>query len=130
MSLNIQQQKCTHKLDEREVIACGLLVAGGYGAEALDAMNEALDMISERVQLAVEPPLALASRIAVDHRLHPACTDRIDDAVRVVARVGDERTTARVRDQFLSHHRVVQLTWGQRDVDRPTLRVDEGVEFG
>jgi hypothetical protein len=34
-----------------------------------------------------------------------------------------------VCDQLLRHHRVMHIPRGQRDVDRTTLRVDQGVKL-
>ena len=92
-------------------------------------MDEQLDIVSDAVELPVQSPLPLARRVAMDDGLHaffPYCSN---DSVGVVPSVGYERTTSRVSNEVLRHHRVMHVARSQRDVDRPPLGVDKGVEL-
>ena len=77
-------------MDEREVVACGLFVAGCDGAKVLDAVEEAFD----EVALAIEREVALARRLAICPRrndgLDAADFEMLDEAVAIIAFVGEE----------------------------------------
>ena len=106
-----------------------LLIARRDRPKAFDAVNEQLDVVADAVELAIESALALATGIAVDNRLHAVGTHDFDDPIGIVGCVGDERATARMRDQRIRHRGIVLLARGQRDVDRPALGIDEGMEL-
>ena len=93
-------------------------------------MEEALDAIT----LAIEPPVQLVLhaplRLRVDDGLHALVDDGLDEVVRVVAGVADERFSSRMREQIVRRDQLVPLALCERDVDRATLGVDDGVEFG
>ena len=118
-----------NELHAREVVARDFLVSGRDCTEALDAMDEQLDMVPDAVELAIQPALALARGIAVDDRLHAFRTHSSHDSIGVISSVCDERTTSRVCNQLLRHHRVVHVPGGQRNVERPPLGIHKGGEL-
>jgi hypothetical protein len=126
----LQPQVRADELDQGQVVKRGLLIACCHCTKALDPMNKQLNVVANAIQFAIEAPHAFARRIAVNHWLHTLRMYGCHDPIRVVPRVGDKRSTTSMSDQFLGHHRIVHLTGSQRDVERPPLRVDEGVELG
>jgi len=108
---------------------CGFFVARRDRSEAFEPVNEQLYVIADAVELAIKAPFDLAAWVAMDDGLHGAGAHALDNPVGVVAGVGDQCTTTRMRDQFLGHCGVVLLARGQRNVDGPSLRIDKGVEL-
>ena len=117
-------------MNEGEVVARGFLVARSDRAEALQTMYEHLNVISNAVELAVEPPSTVLARwVAVDDGLHSAGVHSSNDSISVVRSVSNERVPLRVCNQRLSHHRVVDLARRERDLERSSLGIDEGMEL-
>lgn len=66
----------------------------------------------------------------MDNRFDPHRLQLVADRVGVVAGVGYEGFTARVvLDDRRGNGRFVLLAWRDLDVERPSLRVDEGVDL-
>ena len=105
------------------------LVARRDRAKAFDPVDEHLDVVADAIELAVEAALDLSARIAVNDRLHPVSAHAVHDPIGIVSSVGDKCATSRTRDQHLGHRGVMLLAGGQRDVDRPALGIDKGVEL-
>ena len=102
-------------MNEGEVVARGLVVPGRDGAEALESVKEDFHEV--------------ALGLGVDYRPHAARANCQPERIRVVACVADERASAGVSQQLSGGDQLVALAGSQRDVDRPRLRVDDGVEF-
>lgn len=116
-------------MNQRQIVFGGFFVARCDRSEAFEPVNEELHVKADTVELAVQTPLGVAAGIAVDDRLHAAGAHQRDVPVGIVTGIGDHRTAARVRDELLGHRAVVLLTRGQRDVDRASMRIDNGVEL-
>ena len=116
-------------MDESEIVSSGLLVASCDRSKSLEAMDEDLDVVPDAVELTIEASLVLSGWIAVDDGLHSACVHGRNNTICIVSGVGNERAASRVRNQLLSHHRIVDLARRERDLDRAALGVDEGMEL-
>ncbi len=64
-----------------------------------------------------------------DHGLGPLPLDRVDDAVGVVAPVGDHRLARAALDQGLGPPVVAGLARRDDDLDRQAARLDDGVQL-
>lgn len=108
-----------------------LVVTGGHGAEALEGVEAALDAVTQGVEPAVEPELdAGVRRVELDDRLHPARPDGVDDRLRGVAGVADERLALGVGNEFFGLDGFVPVALRQRDVERLPLRRGDRVDLG
>jgi hypothetical protein len=58
------------------------------------------------------------------------CAHGLTETVRVVTGICDERLAVGVGKELIGHHHFVPLPRRERDVDRPTFGVDDGVELG
>ena len=112
-----------------EEVAGGFFVAGGDGPEMLDDIEEALDEIA----LAIEREVAFAFDRAIgfrrDDRHDGAHAEALDEAVAVVALVGEERFGLDLGGQRFRLRDVVRLAAGETDRQRIAERVDDGVDF-
>jgi len=74
--------------------------------------------------------LLLADQMRVNDRLHAQFLHAGSDRVRVVARVRDDFSAACVgSEDTLGDCRLVLWARRELDVERPTLRIDEGVDL-
>jgi hypothetical protein len=114
-----------------EKISCGFLVTAGDRSKAFDVMKEALDIAAQAIKpFGLSPSVVFARRIHCNDGFHSARTNRVDDTIRVVASVGDQRLASRVLNEILCLRRVVLLTRGQRDVEGFALGRRDGVDLG
>ena len=66
----------------------------------------------------------------MDDRFHSKLLHASSDGVRVVRRVREDFLTSCVgAEDVFRDGRLVLLAWRELDVERPTLRVDEGVDL-
>ena len=93
-------------------------------------MKADLDEVTDPVELTIERPRAFALRLRVDDRLDAARFDLRAELVRVIAGIGDERVTVCVVEQLRRRNHLVALARSQRNVKRPTFRVDDRVDLG
>jgi len=112
-----------------EVVGASLLESRCDRAKALQVVEEDLDEVPTAIQLSVERQRSFTFWLGVNYRLHAACADLGAVLVGVVARVADESRPSRVVEQLEGRDQLVTLTWRQRDVERPPLRVDDRVDF-
>ncbi len=117
-------------MDEREVVASSLLESGRDGAEALERVEEAFDAVALSIELPIQPVLHEPLRLRVDDGLHPSVAHGLNEAVGIVAGVADERFSSRVREEHVGGDHLVAVALRERDVDRTTFGVGDGVEFG
>lgn len=90
-------------------------------------MEENLDQIALSIERSVKPAsVVLEGGVVADDRLHAMCAD---DAVGIVGRVGDERSSLSMWQQLFGHRRIVLLSWRQRDLQWPRLRIDNGMDL-
>jgi len=117
-------------MDSCEEISSGFFVAGRDGSELFERIEETLD----EVAFGVEGEVALAVDLAVgfgrDHRRDAAHAQSFDEAVRVVALVGDEGLRLDFGEQRIGLGDVVDLSAGEADRPRIAERVDDGVDLG
>ena len=116
--------------DKAEEVDGGLLVAGGDSSVAFDLAEEVLDEMTLLVEVGVDRALACAVRLRGDDRGHLFVLDGLDDAVGVVAFVGDEVLPLGLLDELGRFGDVVDVPWGDVDVERITEPVHESVDFG
>jgi len=117
-------------VDQREIVARGLVVAGRDGAKPLQVVKEDLDEIALAIELANEAMFDFSLGLRVDDGLHAARADGSDELVRVVTGVADESFPTSVEEQLLGGDHLMALPRRERDVDRAAFGVDDGVEFG
>ena len=112
-----------------EEVARGLLVAGGDCAELLDDVEEALDQVSFAVECEIAGSLGLAVRFRRDDRLDASQFEALDEAVCVIALVGEDRLYFDLFGKRLGLRDVVNLAAGEADDERIAERVDDGVNL-
>jgi hypothetical protein len=94
-------------------------------------MEEALDIPPRAIEPARLSPSVVFSRwIHRNDRLHPACTNHVDDAVGVVAGISDQCLSGRMLDKSLRLGRIMLLACSQGDVERFALGRCDCVDFG
>jgi len=94
-------------------------------------MEEAFNHSSHPVEASVlAPTVVLPRRVHRDDSLHASGFDCSNDAVGVVAGVGDERFAGRMLNQMLGFRRVVLLPRCQDDVERLAFGSRDRVDFG
>lgn len=114
----------------RKIVASGLVEARGQAAEAFETVEEALHSIPRRVGRAIEPRLIRSDRMRMNDRLHTQRLHARSDRVRVVPRVCEDFFAASVlSEDFFCDRRLVLLARRELDVERPTSRIDEGVDL-
>lgn len=123
------QQACD--VDDGEVVASRLVIAGGDRATSLDSVEEDLDEISGAVQSSIEPSaMVLARGITGDDDLHSSTPDLTNERVAIVAAIGHDRSTPSMGQQLGSHGHLVPVARREGDVQRPPLRVDDRMDLG
>ena len=114
----------------RQKSLCELVVAGGDGTVFFDLLEEALDEIA----LAVEGEVGFALDFAIgfrrDHGRAAALLDRLEEGIRVVALVGDDRFGLDFGQQTLGLRDISDLAGRQRERYGIAERVDDGVDLG
>jgi hypothetical protein len=114
-----------------EEVAGGLVVAGGDGAEVLDATEGPLDDVAQPVSLGVVRDGDLARRGAGDDRDGAALSEEAAQMVGVVAFVADQFAwRCDSRDQDGSSGNVGDVAAGQEDRMRAALILAERVDLG
>ena len=94
-------------------------------------MEEAFDLTSKAVKSAVfAPPIVRPMRLHRDNGLHSSGGNGINDSVGIIARISDERSACRVRNEMFRLHRVMLLAGRQRDVERLAFGRRDGVQLG
>ena len=116
-------------MDQGEIVAGGLVVAGGDRPKSLQAVEEDFDEVALPVESSDESVLDLALWLGVDDGLHAARTHSADELVGVVASVANERLASGVTKQLLGDAHLVALPRRERDVDGAAFGVDDGVEL-
>lgn len=117
-------------MDDRQEVCGRLLKARGDRPESFEPVEEAFDLDAQPIQLRVlTATVVLAAGVHRDDRLHLSRSDRVHDAVRVVACIRDEGLSSRVLDQMLRFRRVVPLACGEGDLDWLAARRRDSVDF-
>jgi hypothetical protein len=94
-------------------------------------MKEALNLATKTIERAGDsPPVVLPRRVHGDDGLHSARPNRLDDVVRVVARVSNQRIASCVFNQVLRLHRIMLLAGRQNDVERFACCRRDRMDFG
>jgi hypothetical protein len=93
-------------------------------------VEEDFDEIALGVERAQKSGFSLSLGLSVDDGGHAFAPHPLTKLVRIVAGVTDERFAASVFKQLGRCDHFVPLARRDRDVERPTLGVDDGVEFG
>lgn len=118
-------------MDDCQEIGGRLFVATGDGAEALDVMEEALNVPTEAIEaVRLAPPVVPPCRIHRDDRLHASLADRDDYRIGIVPCVCDQGLASRVIDQVLRLRRIVLLAGREDDVKRFALGRCDRVDLG
>ena len=114
----------------REEVSSGLFVAGCDGAKVLDDVEETFD----EVALAIKCKVALARRLAIcpgrNDGLDAADFEMLDEAVAVIAFVGEEGCGFDFLGQDLGLRYVVNVSAGEAHRQRIAQRIDDGVNLG
>lgn len=129
MSL-IEPHRETGDVDEGEEVGGGFLVASGNSTEAFEAMKEAFDHVSKRIQALVGATSNLARWMRWNDGLQASRFRGFADFGRVVAGVSDAGFALRVRKKVECFSHFVSLTCGQRDVERLAFGRCDRVDFG
>jgi hypothetical protein len=88
------------KLNQRQVVSRGLLVASRYGAEAFEVVKEDLDEVPHAVEAPVQARLPRSIGLRVNYGLHVAMAYFGNELIRVISRVSYERVTTGEVEQF------------------------------
>src|SRR6516164_2170529 len=101
------------EVDAREEVSSGLFVAGCDGAKVLDDVEETFD----EVALAIERKVALARRLAICPRRNDGFDagdfEMLDEAVAIIAFVGEEGCGFDFLGQDLGLRNVVNVSGGE-----------------
>jgi len=92
-------------------------------------MEKALDAIADRVELTVDAPALVSTRVRMNDRKHAQLSNILDGSSRVVAGIGDESFALGMDEHFVGHSDLVLLTRRYREVERLTARRCDGVNF-
>jgi hypothetical protein len=133
VALSVKQvaepHQSTGQMDEAQVVATGLFVAGRQPTASLEAVKQAFDAIPDAVQLLVQPAPSRPGGMRRDHHLHSASASQCPNSFGVVARVADEDAAVGVFDQRRRDGRFVGLARCQLDVDWTSLGVRKRMDF-
>lgn len=117
-------------MHEREVARPRLVEARRDSTESLEAVEEELDEVALGVELSILRDCARSFRLGADDGLDAASFELGAKLVGVVPGVSDESTASCVVEELGRCDQFVALAGRQRDVERPTFRVDDRVDFG
>ena len=81
-ALILQPDRSTYKLNERQVVPCGLLVPSRDRSKALEVVEENFDHVASSVEGASETMFLLPLGLGVDDRLHAIVAHGLDKLVR------------------------------------------------
>lgn len=109
-------------VENGEVVGAGLFIASSNRTTALEGMEAAFHHVAKPIELLVEPGLHVVGGVRRNDRLHSSRTDGMADFRRAVTRVGDGGLAGGVLDRLLGLGRLVSVSLGQGDVERPALR--------
>jgi hypothetical protein len=114
-----------------EKVPCGLVVAGGDGAELLELGEEVLDEVARLVEFSVEGAGQAAVRLWRDHRGLSDSGKRGDDpGVGVEGFVGDQRLCLHRWQQVIGANEIVRLPAGQEEAYGIAESIDQGMDLG
>ena len=117
-------------MDDGQVVAGRLFVAGGDAAARLERVEEDLDEIAVAVELLVVATNVSARGIGRDDVFHATCADGAADMASIVAGVGDAGVACGLRDERSGNGGFVLLARRQFNVERTTLEIYDRVELG
>lgn len=112
-----------------EEVGGELLEAHGNAAVAFDALKEVLDQTALLVEVAVEFPRLFSAGSRGDDSCAALRMSLVDDRVGVVALVGDEVSVMDAREQRLGLGYVVDLSFGEMEMNRIAEGVDTSVNL-
>lgn len=112
-----------------EKVSRGLLVASRDSSESFEVVKENFDAISASVNAACKSRLLPSLGLAMNNSAHAFVLHGVAKCVRIVSRVANQRSTSCVLQQLGSSHHFMSMSSRQRDVERPRLRVGDGVDF-
>lgn len=117
-------------MDGGEIVARGLVVAGGDGPVLLEAGEEILDQMTGFVERLVERDRIFPSRFRGNDGPLARLGQRLAHAgVGVVGHVGDQRVGGKVGQEGVGALQVGGLARRQQDLRGIALRVDQDVEL-
>ena len=106
-------------------------MACGDAAPVLEVGERPFDDVPPFVRILIERIFPLSRRILFDHRRGPAASEEIPDCLAVVRGIREQRFRCwKWFDQRGRGLDVVAIAAGQLKADKPTLGVDDGVDFG
>lgn len=117
-------------MNERQVVACGLLVACRDAAVMLDPVDEPLHEVAAFVPPFAEFPGVGAITARGDHGLSATFVNRLNQLVTVVALVRNHGLRFMLCQQFLSTDHVVFFAWTQAQLHRLTLSIYREMQLG
>jgi hypothetical protein len=117
-------------MDDGQVVAGGLLVAGSDAPKGLERVEADLDEIAVAIELLVVAANLRPGRVRGNDVLAAAVVDGLPNMPGVVARIGDARTPLGLLKERMRHGRLVLLPRRQLDVQRQAFQVDDRVDFG
>jgi len=81
VSLHSEPHRHTCKVDQREIVSCGLLITGGDGSKALKLVEEDLHEITFLVETPVVSSALFSRGMGTDDRLHSVTLNKLDDLI-------------------------------------------------
>ena len=116
-------------MNEGQIIARGLLITGCHAPVMLDPIDKPL----HEVPALVQPPAKLPGCVAVvarrDHGLSATLANRLDQCIRIVALVGDDRLGFMLRQQFLRASHVMFFAGAKTKFQRLALGIYRQVQL-
>lgn len=117
-------------MDSCEEIPRGVLVSGGDGSELFESIEETLDEVTFGLEAEVASAGGFAVDLGRDHGFDAAHGQSIDEAVGVIALVGDEGLRFDFGQQRDGLGDGVDLSAGQADRQRIAERINDRVDLG
>lgn len=109
-----------------------MVVSGSNAPAVLEAVEEALDPVSHRIQCAIDCVLDVTVLLGRDFWLATPDANLVANGIAVVALVAQHhrRVGVGLGHQVVERRAVVSLARGQQKRDWKTLSVGPGVDFG
>lgn len=125
-----QQDHDRGNMDKSEKISICLFITGRHPAKLFDQADQAFHLVSFLVQVLVILTRPRPILLRWDHRLGAPTFDQLDQAVAVVALVGDPRFKVLALDQGFRIGNVRLLTTTQQESCRVAQTVGRDVDLG
>lgn len=118
------------KVDCRQKVSCGFVIACGNGSELLKLTEKVLDKMSRLVEFLVVDARLLPTTLGRNDRFFPGSQQRLDDAlIRIVPFVSYQRIRLNERQQCVRPIQVAGLSGRQHKASRIAQGIGRGIDL-